>query len=171
MLKCRVEALEKFIVRTVYRVGANNEEQAEAGCRAGTFSYESVDIEEGDEEWIETISVEVVYGDTHQESMFATPNPRKAAMSNLRIQLVLPDADPSWNGQQEITLVVEPCGVSVAAQGYGDFGSADGYGSPVYLELYQGALRLVVWPDIHEEEPLIIDLAGAKEHPQTDGHR
>ena len=84
-------------------------------------------------------------------------------MSNPKIQLVLPDADPSWNGQQEITIIVEPCGVSVAAKGYGDFGSEDGYGSPVYLELYRGALRLLVWDDIREEEPQIIDLAGARE--------
>ena len=64
MPQFRVEALEKFVVRTVYFVEAIDAEQAEAGCRSGKFAYESAAIEEGDEEWIETISVEVVHGDT-----------------------------------------------------------------------------------------------------------
>ena len=80
-----------------------------------------------------------------------------------RHEFILNDADLSWKDQQEITIVVDPNGVSIEAKGYGDFGSAEGHGSPVYLELYRGNLRLVVSPDIKEEEPMIVDLAGAKE--------
>jgi len=40
----------------------------------------------------------------------------------------------------------------------------------MFLELYRGALRLIVSPDIREEEPLIIDLAGAREDSHTEGH-
>ncbi len=58
MPRYRVEALEKFIVRTVYHVEAADEEEAEALCRTGEVAYEGKTIEEGDEEWIETISVE-----------------------------------------------------------------------------------------------------------------
>ncbi|MCA9112550.1 MAG: hypothetical protein KDA52_21535 [Planctomycetaceae bacterium] len=87
-----------------------------------------------------------------------------------KLQLVLTDANPAWNGQQEITFVVEPRGVSIETKGYGDFGSAEGHGSPMYLELYQGTLRLLVWPDMREEEPTIIDLAGAREHSSSEGH-
>ena len=58
MPQFRVEALEKFIVRTVYIVEADDSLQAEATCRDGMSAYESATIEEGDEEWIETVSIE-----------------------------------------------------------------------------------------------------------------
>jgi len=54
----RVEALEKFVVRTIYHVEAKSRKQAEALCRAGTVAYDDKTIEEGDEEWLETVSVE-----------------------------------------------------------------------------------------------------------------
>ena len=54
----RIEALEKFIVRTVYHVEADSPEQAEQSCKAGEVAYDSKEIEEGDEEWLQTVSVE-----------------------------------------------------------------------------------------------------------------
>ena len=59
MTKYRVEALEKFVVRTVYHVEANSPDEAEALCKSGEVAYERKSVEEGDEEWIETVSVEV----------------------------------------------------------------------------------------------------------------
>jgi hypothetical protein len=58
MPQYRVEALEKFIVRTIYHVDAADPEEAEALCKAGEIGYHDKEIEEGDEEWIETVSVE-----------------------------------------------------------------------------------------------------------------
>lgn len=58
MPKYRVEALEKFIVRTVYHVDAGSPERAEALCKSGDVAYEKSSIEEGDEQWLETVSVE-----------------------------------------------------------------------------------------------------------------
>ena len=58
MPKYRVEALEKFIVRTTYYVTAKNPKQAESLCRGGKVAYDDKTIEEGDEEWLETVSVE-----------------------------------------------------------------------------------------------------------------
>lgn len=58
MPKYRVEALEKFVVRTVYFVEATNKRDAEAKCKAGKVAYDEKTIEEGDEEWIETVAVE-----------------------------------------------------------------------------------------------------------------
>jgi len=59
MPKFTVEALEKFVVRTVYRdVEANNAEEAEALCKAGSVGYDTHSVEEGDEEWLKTVSVE-----------------------------------------------------------------------------------------------------------------
>ena len=48
MPKYRVEALEKFVVRTTYYVEAKNAKQAEALCREGKVAYEDKVIEEGD---------------------------------------------------------------------------------------------------------------------------
>jgi hypothetical protein len=59
MPKYRVEALEKFIVRTVYFVEATNKRDAEAKCKAGKVAYDEKTIEEGDEEWIKTVSVKM----------------------------------------------------------------------------------------------------------------
>ena len=58
MPKYRVEALEKFIVRTTYHVEATSSKKAEALCRSGNVAYDDKTIEEGDEEWLETVSVE-----------------------------------------------------------------------------------------------------------------
>jgi hypothetical protein len=58
MPKYRIEALEKFVVRTVYFVEAKTKRQAEKMCREGKIAYDEKTIEEGDEEWIETVSIE-----------------------------------------------------------------------------------------------------------------
>ena len=58
MSKYRVEALEKFVVRTVYYVEASSPKQGEKLCRSGRVAYEDKTIEEGDEEWLKTVSVE-----------------------------------------------------------------------------------------------------------------
>ena len=58
MPQYRVEALEKFIVRTVYIVEASDPQDSEAKCKAGEIAYDESSTEEGDEEWLETVSVE-----------------------------------------------------------------------------------------------------------------
>jgi hypothetical protein len=54
----RVEALEKFVVRTTYIVKAKSRKEAEFLCKIGKVAYDDKVIEEGDEEWLETVSVE-----------------------------------------------------------------------------------------------------------------
>ena len=54
-----VVAIEKFLVRTTYRnVEAATKEDAEKQCKEGKEGYDDKEILEGDEEWIETESVE-----------------------------------------------------------------------------------------------------------------
>ena len=60
MKRFRVEALEKFVVRTVYLVEADTPEQAEQLCKSGETAYDQKTIEEGDEEWLETLLVEPI---------------------------------------------------------------------------------------------------------------
>ena len=58
MPKYRIEAIEKFVVRTIYVVDAVDPQQAEAKCRSGEAAYNQSSIQEGDEQWLETVSVE-----------------------------------------------------------------------------------------------------------------
>jgi hypothetical protein len=53
--------------------------------------------------------------------------------------------------------------IEIKVEGYGDPNSVDGEGSPILIEYADGKLRVVVWPDINVEEPIIIELDGAKE--------
>jgi len=55
----RIEALEKFVVRTVYHVDADTPQQAAELCKSGEVGYDEKAVEEGDEEWLETVSVEI----------------------------------------------------------------------------------------------------------------
>lgn len=58
-----VEALEKFVVRTIYReVEADSPEEAERLVRAGEVSYDSHEIEEGDEQFIQVVTIEDANG-------------------------------------------------------------------------------------------------------------
>lgn len=60
MPRYEVEALEKFVVRTTFIVEADSPKQAEQLCKSGEVAYDDKAIEEGDEEWLETVSVEIV---------------------------------------------------------------------------------------------------------------
>ncbi len=76
----------------------------------------------------------------------------------------LRDAHPDHDGMLPIRLAVSPNGVSLYAEGYGDCGSTEGHGTPVFIELYKGELRVLVWADINQEDPThVIPLGGARE--------
>lgn len=59
MPQYRIEALEKFTVRTVYLAEADTPEQAEQLCKSGEIAYDKHTNEEGGEEWLETVSVDL----------------------------------------------------------------------------------------------------------------
>ncbi|GGB52987.1 hypothetical protein GCM10011607_11860 [Shewanella inventionis] len=53
-------------------------------------------------------------------------------------------------------------GLALHFDGYSDHCSADNTGIPVYLEKYEGELRVLVYADINQEEPThVISLEGA----------
>ena len=51
----------------------------------------------------------------------------------------------------------------IQPEGYGEKCAMDGKGFPIGIEIWQGRLRLIVFDDINEENPKIIDLEKAKE--------
>lgn len=84
------------------------------------------------------------------------------------MKTTLIDVDADHVSELPIRVVVSPLGVSIYANGYGDYGTAQGHGSPVFLELHRGRLRLIVWSDINNEDPTIISLEGAREDRRRD---
>lgn len=79
------------------------------------------------------------------------------------IEVKLADADSESLGSLSIRIEASDFAISIFPQGHGDFGSADGHGCPLFLEYYQGRLRVVAFPDINVEDPTIIDLSNAME--------
>ena len=68
----------------------------------------------------------------------------------------------------KVKLLPEGGQLWIQPEGYGDKCSADGHGRPVGLEIWEGRLRLIVYNDINEEEPRIIDLENARETCRID---
>jgi hypothetical protein len=80
------------------------------------------------------------------------------------VSITLMDADPDHHANLPIRLAGSPHGVSLFAEGYGDKCTMPGYGTPVFVELHKGELRVLVWSDINMEDPThIIPLGGARE--------
>jgi hypothetical protein len=74
------------------------------------------------------------------------------------------DADSDHCAKLSIRLAMSPNCVSLYAEGYGDKGTMPGHGTPVFIELYKGDLRVLVWSDINQETPTHnIPLGGARE--------
>ena len=79
------------------------------------------------------------------------------------LEVKLADADSESLGTLPIRIEASDFAISIYPQGHGDFGSADGHGCPLFIEFYQGRLRVIAFPDINVEDPKIIDLSGARE--------
>ena len=83
---------------------------------------------------------------------------------------MLPDMGKEGQPDQGETLVCPAMyadGLLILAVGYGDGASADGYGSPIWIEMCNDQLRALVWSDItHDDVDQIIDLEDAKTEHQ-----
>lgn len=69
-------------------------------------------------------------------------------------------------GERQATVTIEKYAdgsIGLRIPGYGTSDMADGHGSPIILELWEGRLRLIAWPNINEYDPTIIDMEGARE--------
>ena len=63
----------------------------------------------------------------------------------------------------KVKLLSEGGQLWIQPDGYGEKCTADGYGCPVGMEIWQGRIRLIVFDNINSEDPLIIDLENARE--------
>lgn len=79
-------------------------------------------------------------------------------------RVLLPDGSESHAGTSAALTVRYQAGfLEIRADGYGEKTAAEGYGAPVFLEQYEGELRVIVSPDINSEDKTIISLEGARE--------
>jgi hypothetical protein len=85
-----------------------------------------------------------------------------------QLTVILPDqACPAARGLK-VKVCLEHGFLHIVPEGYGEPDAADGDGAPVFLEVYEGRLRVIVTPDINEENNRrIIDLEGARESLRT----
>jgi hypothetical protein len=82
----------------------------------------------------------------------------------LSLSTTLLDADNDHDGKLPIRLTGSPHGICLFAESYGDKTTMPGHGTPVFIEMWRGELRVLVWADINREDPThIISLAGARE--------
>lgn len=79
------------------------------------------------------------------------------------LNLSLSDNDSESQETLPIRIEISDVAISIYPQGHGDCRSDDGQGCPLYLEFYQGHIRVVAFSDINTEVPHIIYLSGARE--------
>lgn len=89
-------------------------------------------------------------------------------MSNTIATVVLRDNNMEHNTEVRVEVRHENGFLSIHPQGYGEHTAADGHGSPVLLEVWEGHLRVIVAPDINSEEQQITDLENARENNRKD---
>jgi len=91
-----------------------------------------------------------------------------------RKKFILEDGCPS-EGEKiprkvQVEVFEHPSGaLAIKPRGYGDYCSTRNYGIPIFLEVWEGRLQLVVCPDINVESPTLIDMEGAKEENRKGG--
>ena len=83
--------------------------------------------------------------------------------NNNTLEFKFDDSDPESQDTLSLRIEASDFAISIYPQGHGDFRSDDGQGCPLHLELYQGHLRVIAFPNINTEVPQIIYLTGARE--------
>lgn len=72
-----------------------------------------------------------------------------------------------WQSQDEVTMHIaeiefEPNAIRIAVEGFSTKNMQEG-GAIIWLEVWNGELRIICYPNINQEEPMIITMKQAKE--------
>ena len=81
----------------------------------------------------------------------------------MAIKLSVMLKDQCSDNELKVEIHSDPNWIWLCPDGYSDNQSQNGEGMVVGLELYDGRLRLLVYSDINEQDPQIIDLQNALE--------
>lgn len=85
-----------------------------------------------------------------------------AASQEIQVNLI--DVENSQRPQLPVRVVANRGTITLMPKGYGTANEPDGHGSPIYIELYEGRLRVLAWADITQEDPThILGMEGARE--------
>lgn len=71
--------------------------------------------------------------------------------------------DPITGQQLQGEVTVGTYGVELAFDGYSDHGTQPPHSRPIFIEFYNGELRVCLWKDINEQDPQVISMEDAKE--------
>jgi len=67
------------------------------------------------------------------------------------------------------TIILDDETLLINVEGYGDCCSSDGQGTPIFIEIWEGELRVCVWSDINREDATHrISLEGAREEKREE---
>jgi hypothetical protein len=88
-------------------------------------------------------------------------NERRKIMTEL--QVILSDARETGDGTDAVSVAVEKhnLGLGIKIEGYGCWDDDDA--APIFIERYDGVVRVLIWDNINQEDPShIITLEGAR---------
>ena len=87
--------------------------------------------------------------------------------TNVRVAF-LKDHSENGDGVLPVAIHIDNQFIAIRPQGHGECEAADGYGTPILLEHYEGKCFVRVWPDINQADPQNIDMSGALESNRTE---
>ena len=85
---------------------------------------------------------------------------------NVTLITQISSTDAPADAPLELTIVRANDGISITPKGYGHQEMEDG--PSILIEVYEGRLRVLVWPNINNADPLIVDMEGARESLRRD---
>ena len=94
----------------------------------------------------------------------------KAALkepNEIRLPYVFRDLS-MCSGELPATLVLDGSDIWMGFEGHGAFDMEPGRGLPVYIEYYEGRLRVCLYDDVNQGDCQIIDMQGAREGERVD---
>jgi len=99
-----------------------------------------------------------------QQAKAAIAKYRPADVNAGQFQVTLQEQSPLFEPKTLVLHLAARDGqLWIRPHGYGEKCAPNGEGSPVGLEIWEDRLRVVVFDDIHSENPRIIDLENARE--------
>ena len=84
--------------------------------------------------------------------------------NKFEVQFYLHDSMDECRSPKKVTIRVTGEQVLIRPEGYGDYCSEDENGWPIAYEVADGKPRIIVWPDINDEdETIVVQMEGALE--------
>ena len=70
-------------------------------------------------------------------------------------------------GEIDVKIKAGPGGIGIMVDGYATHAEQDGHATPIFIEFYEDSLRVVLWNDINEMDPIIVNMEKARVEHRT----